>query len=78
MAALRRYARNPAALLGAVLLLLVIAVALSAPLLFPKDPLGLAGRPLQWPFVNPKVWLGTDASGRDIAAQIFHGAGSRS
>ena len=74
MAALQRYARNPAALLGAALLLLVIAVALTAPLLFPKDPLGLAGRPLQWPFANPKVWLGTDASGRDIAAQVFHGA----
>jgi hypothetical protein len=36
-------------------------------MLFPKDPLGLAGRPLQWPFANPKVWLGTDASGRGSA-----------
>jgi len=52
----------------------VIAMALSAPLLFPKDPLGLAGRPLQWPFANARFWLGTDTTGRDIAAQIFHGA----
>ena len=71
---LRRYGRNPAALLGAVLLVLVIAVALAAPLVFPKDPLGLAGRPLQWPMANPRFWLGTDPSGRDIAAQIFYGA----
>lgn len=71
---LRRYAKNPAAVLGAVLLVLVLAVALSAPLVFPKDPLSLAGRPLQWPFANPRYWFGTDPTGRDIAAQIFYGA----
>ncbi|MFE1601056.1 ABC transporter permease [Methylobacterium sp. ID0610] len=74
MTLLRAYLRNPAAALGLVLLIAVIAAALVAPFLFPKDPLGLAGRPLQWPFANPKLWLGTDPSGRDIAAQIFHGA----
>jgi peptide/nickel transport system permease protein len=74
MTVLNRYRRNPAALLGAVLLVAVIAVALAAPLVFPKDPLGLAGRPLQWPMANPRFWFGTDPSGRDIAAQIFHGA----
>jgi peptide/nickel transport system permease protein len=71
---LRRYMQNPAALLGALLLAGVIAVALAAPLVFPKDPLSLAGRPLQWPMANPRFWFGTDASGRDIAAQIFYGA----
>lgn len=71
---LGRYARNPAALLGLVLLLVVVAVALAAPVLFPKDPLGLAGRPLQWPNLAGRFPLGTDPSGRDIAAQIFHGA----
>ena len=30
--------------------------------------------PLQWPFANARFWLGTDTTGRDIAAQIFHGA----
>ena len=48
--------------------------ALSAPVVFPKDPLSLAGRPLQWPFANGRFPLGTDATGRDIAAQIFYGA----
>ncbi len=70
----RRYARDPAALIGTVLLLAVVAAALAAPVLFPRDPLALAGRPLQWPGANPRFWLGTDPSGRDIAAQICHGA----
>lgn len=73
-AVLARYLRNPASAMGLVLLVAVIGVALAAPLVFPKDPLGLAGRPLQWPFANPRFPLGTDPSGRDIAAQIFHGA----
>jgi peptide/nickel transport system permease protein len=56
------------------LLLIVIAMAISANWLYPRDPLALAGRPLLWPFSNPRFPLGTDNSGRDIAAQIFHGA----
>ncbi|WP_421988992.1 ABC transporter permease [Roseococcus sp.] len=68
------YARSPAAVVGLVLLLAVIFMAASADWLFPRDPLSLAGRPLQWPGANPRFWLGTDNSGRDIAAQIFHGA----
>ncbi|WP_206020718.1 ABC transporter permease [Roseococcus sp. SYP-B2431] len=71
---LRAYARSPAAVVGLLLLLLVIGMAISADWLFPRDPLALAGRPLQWPGANPRFWLGTDNSGRDIAAQIFHGA----
>jgi peptide/nickel transport system permease protein len=74
IAGIQRYLRNPASVVGLLLLLLVIGVAVAAPVVFPKDPLGLAGRPLQWPLANPRFWLGTDASGRDIAAQIFHGA----
>jgi peptide/nickel transport system permease protein len=74
MQALRRYLRSPAAVVGLALLALVLAVALTAPLVFPNDPLGLAGRPMQWPLASPRFWLGTDPSGRDIAAQIFYGA----
>lgn len=70
----RLFMRSPAAVIGLVLLLAVVAMALSADVLFPRDPLSLAGRPLQWPGDNPRFWLGTDNSGRDIAAQIFHGA----
>ena len=74
MRLVRRFLRSPAAVIGLVLLALVVGVALAAPLAFPGDPLGLAGRPLQWPGANPHFPLGTDPSGRDIAAQIFHGA----
>ena len=70
----RRYFRSPVAVIGLVLLALVVAMAVAAPLVYPDDPLGLAGRPLLWPGVNPRFPLGTDPSGRDIAAQIFHGA----
>ncbi len=49
-------------------------MALTAGVLFPKNPLGLAGPPLIWPFQDARFPLGTDNSGRDIAAQIFHGA----
>ena len=74
MKALRAYLRSPAGMIGAVLLLAVIAAALSADMIFPRDPLSLAGRPLQWPGANPRLPLGTDNLGRDIAAFLFHGA----
>ena len=74
MALLRAYLRNPGAVIGLVLLLGVFAMAATAGELFPRNPLSLAGRPLIWPMDNPRFWLGTDNSGRDIAAQIFHGA----
>jgi len=74
MSFLRLYVRNPGAVIGLVLLVLVLVMAASAGWLFPRDPLSLAGRPLQWPFATERFLLGTDSSGRDIAAQIFHGA----
>ncbi len=74
MNALRAYFRSPAGIIGAVLLLAVVGAALSADLLFPRDPLSLAGRPLQWPGASPRLPLGTDNLGRDIAAFVFHGA----
>lgn len=74
MEVVRAYFRSPPAVIGLILLLLVIAMAASAGWLYPRDPLALAGRPLVWPFTNPRFPLGTDNSGRDIAAQIFHGA----
>ncbi|MDP3411151.1 ABC transporter permease [Bosea sp. (in: a-proteobacteria)] len=74
MSFLKLYFRSPPAIIGLVLLLLVLAMAISADWFYPRDPLALAGRPLIWPFANPRFLLGTDNSGRDIAAQIFHGA----
>jgi peptide/nickel transport system permease protein len=71
---LRLYLRNPAAVIGLLLLLAVLVLAATAGIFYPRDPLSLAGRPLQWPFETTRFLLGTDSSGRDIAAQIFHGA----
>lgn len=74
METVRHYFRSPPAVIGLILLAIVVVMALTAGWLFPRDPLSLAGRPLIWPLDNPRFWLGTDNSGRDIAAQIFHGA----
>jgi peptide/nickel transport system permease protein len=74
MEVVKAYFRSPPAVIGLVLLLAVIVMAASAGWLYPRDPLALAGRPLVWPLDNPRFLFGTDNSGRDIAAQIFHGA----
>jgi peptide/nickel transport system permease protein len=74
MRALKAYLRSPPALIGSVILLAVLVMGVGAHWFYPADPLGLAGRPLQWPGQNPRFPLGTDSSGRDIAAQLFHGA----
>lgn len=72
--ALRSFLRNPVAMIGLAFLLVVLALALSADIVYPGDPLAMVGRPLQWPGQNPKFLLGTDSLGRDVAAGLFHGA----
>ena len=74
MSTFKRYFSNPAAVIGLVLLVLVVVVAVCADWVYPGNPLRLAGRPLQWPMENAAFPLGTDQSGRDIAAQLAHGA----
>ncbi len=70
----RRFARNRAALLGLFLILIVIVCAALAPIMFPRNPLRIVGRPELWPFEQWRFPLGTDSLGRDIAAMIAHGA----
>ena len=70
----RSYVSSPAAMFGLFLLVAIVCLALFADVLYPRNPLGLAGRPLQWPTFTGAFPLGTDASGRDIAAQLVHGA----
>ena len=74
MRAVKAYASSPSALIGTAILVALLVMGLGASWFYPDDPLGLAGRPLQWPGANPRFPLGTDPSGRDIAAQLFHGA----
>ncbi|MCC7426320.1 MAG: ABC transporter permease [Alphaproteobacteria bacterium] len=70
----RRFLRNRAAALGSLVLLAVVAVALLADVIAPRDPLRMVARPELWPFTDPRFPLGTDALGRDIMAIIVHGA----
>src|SRR6267143_1731406 len=75
----RKFGRNPAAVLGALILLMVVGAALAAPWITPHDP---ATQSLIRRF-TPPVWatggstaypLGTDQVGRDILSRIIHGA----
>lgn len=74
MSTLRRFLRTPEAVAGAILLAALCAMALSAPLLFPGDPQAIAGPALLPPFQDWSLPLGTDRLGRDVLAELFHGA----
>ena len=75
----RRFALNPAALVGSAILLVMVSVALAAPWVAPHDP---AKQSLLRRF-TPPMWqtggnaaypLGTDQVGRDVLSRIIHGA----
>lgn len=75
----RKLARNPAAIAGALILLMVIGAAVAAPYVAPHDP---ARQSLIRRF-TPPLWvqggniaypLGTDQVGRDILSRIIYGA----
>lgn len=69
----RRFRRNHGAVVGLVILLLVVALAALAPVLYPGSPWDMATAP----FVPPGeegMLLGSDSLGRDVAAGIAHGA----
>jgi peptide/nickel transport system permease protein len=70
----RSFTRRWTAPAGLGILLLVVAMALGAPALFPEDPFSMVTRPLQWPGENPAYVLGSDMLGRDVLAGICHGA----
>jgi len=71
---LRRFARNKAAVAGVVILLVVIAMALAAPLLYADSPWDMVTQPFLAPGADRAFPLGSDMMGRDLAAGIFHGA----
>jgi peptide/nickel transport system permease protein len=60
-------------------LAVLVAAALLAPWIAPKDPLAqdlFLGRlpPFWLPGAEPGYWLGTDSLGRDVLSRIIHGA----
>jgi peptide/nickel transport system permease protein len=67
------FARNRGAVLGLLLLALVIATGLLAPVLFPFSPWDMRGVPFMPPG-EMGFLLGSDSLGRDVAAGIAHGA----
>jgi peptide/nickel transport system permease protein len=73
-ALLRRFMRHRPALAGSALLFVVIAMALSGPMIYPDGPWRLAGRPLLWPGQDARFPLGTDVLGRDLLAGLLYGA----
>ncbi len=68
------FLRNPSAMAGAILLILLSALAIFAHVLFPGDPLDMVAMPLLTPGEDPAFPLGSDTLGRDVAAGIAHGA----
>jgi peptide/nickel transport system permease protein len=71
--ALRRLVRNPGAVVGAVILLVIVLAAIGAPWITRYDPVAVtpADR-LQSP--NAEHWFGTDAFGRDVWTRVVFGA----
>ena len=65
--------RHPTAVIGGVLLLLILLMAIFAPLLTSIEPNALRPvRRLRWP--NAEHWFGTDSIGRDIYSRVLYGA----
>jgi len=73
-AGLRRFARNRMAVVGALIIVLLILVAIAAPLLAPFNPIfdqdysNILGDP------GRLHWMGTDDLGRDIFSRMVYGA----
>ena len=70
---LRRLAGRPASLVGALLLLPILAAALAAPWLPLADPNAVDVRSALQP-PSPAHWLGTDKVGRDLLSRMVAGA----
>lgn len=71
----RHFKKSKIALSGLVILVLMYAIALLAPLLAPYDPIAqtdIVATSFMAP--NGEHWLGTDRFGRDILSRILYGA----
>jgi peptide/nickel transport system permease protein len=68
------FARNNAlSVAGAVIGLLIVAVALAAPLIAPRDPLKADFRRMNKP-PDTQSWFGTDQVGRDTLSRVIYAA----
>lgn len=70
--AMRMFLRNPAAIAGMAMLLVVLVVAIAGPWVYPADPFEIKAAPLTPPF-SEDAWLGTDYLGRDVLTALIYG-----
>ena len=74
MSVVSRLVRTREGAMGLALLAIPLVAALIAPLLYPGDPLSIAGPALTPPLTDPALPLGADRLGRDVLAGLLHGA----
>ena len=70
---MRAYMQNRGAVVGGVILLVIVVMAVFAPIICPGSPWDMVGAPLQPP-LSPDFPLGSDMLGRNIWSGIVHGA----
>jgi peptide/nickel transport system permease protein len=71
---LRRFLhQNPAIVVGATLLLLLVLMAMLAPFLGTKDPTAISPA-LRTRVPSAQFWFGTDMLGRDLYSRVIYGA----
>lgn len=66
------FIRNPAADIGAILLLIIIAISIIGPMIYQVDPFEITVAPMTPPFTSD-AWLGSDYLGRDVLTTIIYG-----
>ena len=70
---LRQVLRNPSLLFGLIIIVLMLLMAVFAPILTSEDPIKLQmGSRLRPP--SAQHWFGTDDLGRDILARVIYGS----
>lgn len=70
----RRFRRDRAAVLGALIVIATIGCALLAPVLAPVDPLKQDAVNRLQPLGAPGHLLGTDTNGRDVLSRLIYGS----
>ena len=70
---LRRLFRNRLSMLGAIIVLLMIIIAVAAPLIAPQDPYAITVANRLLP-PSPAHWFGTDSMGEDVFSRVIYGA----
>lgn len=70
--ALRMFMRNPSAIAGMALLLIILVVSIAGPWVYDADPFEIKAAPLTPPFTED-AWLGSDYLGRDVLTTLIYG-----